>query len=182
MRKVTQAVSLFYSSTEDLADRQKELVEKVARRVGHARDVVIHVIHWRSGIPGGVADGSGQDRIDAEIEGTYDIYFGCMGVKFGKGTVQEFERAIKAHIDRGDPAEVLFGFDTTSINPFEVPDNFSEVRAFRASLQSSAKFGKAILYFEFSDHDQLDERLSFHLDGAVRKAIGRISGGPPAFR
>ena len=182
MRKVTQALSLFYSTTEDAgAPRRKALVERVAKRVAHSRDVVIRVIHWRDNIPGGVADGSGQARIDAEVEGAYDIYFGCMGVKFGKGTVREFERAIKGHIDMGDPAEILFGFDTTPINPFDVPDNFSEVKAFRTSLQTAIKYGRSILYFEFASEEQLEDALSRDLDAATRKAIGRIVGGPPSF-
>lgn len=183
MRKVTQALSLFYSTTEDSsADARKELVERVVRRAGHSRDVVIRVVHWRDNIPGGTAPRSGQTRINAEVRGAYDIYFGCMGTKFGEGTVAEFENAIHDHISKGDPTEVLFAFDAKPVNPFSIPEEFRLVKEFRDSLQNDKKYGRAILYFEFGSDQEFEDLLSRDLDEAIRKAIGRISGGPPPFR
>lgn len=182
MRKITQAVSVFYSSTDDkLADERKRSVLKVLKRVETSRDVAIRMIYWKDNIPGGVADESGQARIDLEVYQSFEIYFGCMGPNFGKGTVKEFKNAIESHIKHRQPIEVLFGFDETKINPFEIPDNFHEVKAFRSDIQSSKKYGRSILYFCFEDIEKFEEQLFVNLDNAVRKATSRFSEGPPSF-
>jgi hypothetical protein len=178
MRKVTDTISLFYSTTEDPSSQgRKKLVERVCKNVGQARSVAIHTIHWKDNIPGGVAERTGQSRINLEVSGAFDIYFGCMGVKYGAGTVDEFKQAIKSHMEKGMPAEVLFAFDETPVNPFGVPDGFSLVRDFRSSLEDYTRHGKSILYFSFCNEEEFEDRLFRDLNAAVRSLLSRIRGG-----
>jgi len=178
MRKINQAVTLFYSSTDDPASvDRKAAVERVSKNVEQARDISIHIKYWKDNIPGGVAKDSGQSRIDSAVDGAFDIYFGCLGPRFGSGTVTEFENALSGHIKNGVPTEVLFAFDETPINPFSVPENFQSVKDFRSSVQTSKKYGRSILYFTFSDLDEFSDRLFKDLNEAVRLFQTKIKGG-----
>ncbi len=179
MRKINEAVALFYSTTDDpRAEERKKVVERVCRSVGQARGVVIHLLYWKDNIAGGVAIGTGQSKVDEAVEGNFDIYFGCLGPLFGRGTVHEFQNALTGHIEKDSPVEVLFAFDETPINPFDIPENFQSVVEFRTSVHTSKKYGRAILYFTFSDLDQFYDRLFTNLDEAVRKFQSKIKGGP----
>lgn len=183
MRKVTQAVTVFYSSTADEGAKVRKLsVDRVVKKVERSRDVAIRLFYWDEDIPGGVAENTGQDRIDKEVLGAFDVYVGCMGTKFGLGTVKEFSDAIDAHVKTGHPAEVLFAFDETPVNPYQIPDNFKKAKDFRKSLQSATKYGKAILYFTFSDLTQFEDKLQKDLEEAVRQATSRVKGGMPRLR
>ena len=179
MRKINQAVTLFYSSTEDpAATERKATVERVCKNVEQARDISIHMKYWKDNIPGGIATSSGQSRIDAAVYNAFDIYFGCLGPNFGSSTVTEFENALSGHIDNNVPTEVLFAFDETPINPFIIPQNFQSVKEFRTSVQSSEKYGRSILYFTFANLDEFSDRLFKDLNEAVRLFQTKIKGGP----
>lgn len=183
MRRVNQAITVFYSSTMDeQAEARRASVDRVVRMVERARDVAIRLIYWDENIPGGVAQGSGQDKIDAEVIDAYDIYVGCMGPKFGPGTVREFTKAIEGHINKNRPIEVLFAFDETPINPYAIADNFKKAKTFRRDIQTPAKYGRAILYFAFTSPAEFEEKLGRDLDEAVRRATSRVRGGMPRLR
>ena len=183
MRRPVQAVTLFLSSPQDAsAVERNAVVESVVKLVDQAKNVAIKTIHWKENIPGGVAGRDGQSRIDQEIDGVIDIYFGCMGLKYGAGTEQEFTNAIRGHIQNGRPREVLFAFDATPVNPFEIPDNFQKTKAFMKKLQDDREFGRAILYFCYSNIEEFRHMFFTNLNAAVDKATSRISGGLPNFR
>ena len=176
--RVSQAIPLFYSSTSDPGtfDRWATLCA-VCDYVGTTNSVVIHVLHWKKNIGGGVGLSSGQDVIDDAVSGNYDIYFGCLGTKYGEGTIREFKNAMDGHINSGDPKEILFGFDESPVNPFSLDRNFYKVAKFRADLQSPKRFGRSILYFPFSNEREFRERALANLDAAVKRLLARVVGG-----
>lgn len=182
MPRTTSVVTIFYSATNDTqsADLHSEF-QKVCQQVEQARNVSIKILFWKDNIPGGIAGASGQDRIDDFVAGDFDIYFGCLGIKFGLGTVREFRKAMKSHIDDGAPSEILFGFNETPINPFDIPDTFTEVRKFRNDVQTAKRYGKSILYFTFRDEDDYRAALFRDLNEAVKTVLTNIKGGmlPP---
>jgi hypothetical protein len=176
--KVTETIPIFYSSTyDDATFNRRASFRSVCERVGIANGVSLHVLDSKKNIPGGVGKTTGQDVLDKAVGGAYDIYFGCLGVRFGEGTTSEFRTAIEGHINRNDPKEVLFCFDECPINPFEVGSNFSKVKTFRKSLESATKHGRAILYFTFCSQEEFEEKVFLNIDNSVKKVLSRVQGG-----
>jgi hypothetical protein len=183
MQRTTEVVTIFHSTTsDDNYKNRRAAFNRAIKTLEQSRNVAIKVLDWQENIPGGISAGRGQDRINEEVYNTFDIYFGCLGGKFGPGTVEEFEKAIESHLNLGRPTEVLFAFDETKINPFLVPDNFSKVVEFRKSIETSAKYGRSLLYFTFDDLDIFYDKLFLNLNEATRKVQMRIRGGPPRAR
>lgn len=180
--KISKVFSVLYSSTdEDASTWRKEVFDDVCHDVGIANEVAIHVVYWKD-IAGGVAKRTGQDRIDASILGNYDIYFGCLGLRYGNGTVSEFSDALKGHVENDVPSEVLFAFDATPVDPFSVPDTFNKVKKLRSDIQNSKKYGRAILYFMFKNRDEYRKYLFRDLNEAIKARLSLIKGGPIPFR
>ena len=180
MQRTTEVVTIFYSTTnDDNYKGRKAVFNKAVKTLEQSRNVAIKVLDWQENIPGGLSGRSGQDRLNQEIYNTFDIYFGCLGTQFGPGTIEEFEMAIKSHLNLGRPTEVLFAFDETPVNPFQIPTKFSKVVAFRKSIGSNTKYGRSILYFTFDDLDKFNEKVFLNLNEAIRKVQMRIKGGPP---
>lgn len=182
MQRTTQTITVFFSTTNDptYAARRKAF-NRVIRMVQEARNVSIKVLDWQENIPGGVSRTSGQARINDEVRDTFDVYFGCLGTSFGSGTVEECENAIRGHIAKGRPTEVLFAFDATPVDPFAIPIGFDKVVNFKTDIQSDTKYGRSILYFAFSDLERFEELAFRDLNAAVKKAQSRIRGGMPGF-
>lgn len=180
MQRTTEVVTVFYSTTNDDSYKdRRSAFNKVIKTLEQSRNVAIKVLDWQDNIPGGISSSRGQDRINEEVYNTFDVYFGCLGTKFGTGTIDEFENAIGSHLRLGRPTEVLFAFDETKVNPFSVPDNFSKVVEFRKSIENDTKYGRSLLYFTFDDLDVFYDRLFKDMNEAIRKVQMRIKGGPP---
>ena len=180
MHRTTDVITIFYSTTTDGYAERRAKFNQTIKMLEQARNVSIKVLDWQENIPGGISGEDGQARINAEVYNTFDIYFGCLGVKFGSGTVEEFEQAIEGHIRHGRPAEVLFAFDESKVNPFAIPGGFDRVLEFRRSIQTDEKYDRSILYFTFDGLDQFQERAFRDLDAAIRHIQGRVRGGMPS--
>ena len=178
MSKVTDTVNILFSSTaESKSDAYFKAYERVCKSLEVTHHIKIHTKKWDINVAGGTSGRTGQDRIDEAIKDSYDIYFGCLGAKYGSGTVHEFEDAIRGHIENDDPMEVLFGFDESRINPFELSEDFFKVKRFRADLQTDEKYGKSILYFTFSNSKEFEDKVLLNVDGAIKKIKDRVRGG-----
>ncbi len=179
MTRPSEIISILYSSTSDSEQKfdRREIFSEVCDVVESTNNVKIHIIDWTKNIAGGVGDNSGQDVINAAVDRQYDIYFGCLGVRYGAGTVEEFERAITSHIQHQDPKEILFGFDECPVNPYLVEPEFEQVRQFRNNIGTSDRYGRAILYFTFKNKKAFRKSALTHIDGAVKKICQRVLGG-----
>jgi hypothetical protein len=173
-----QMYNVFYSTTSDSAEFERiEVLKSVCHQIKIAKSRSIEVLHWRGDVGSGLAATSGQEVIDEKIDLKYDIYLGTLGSKFGAGTVHEYEKAIKSHIQKWKPAEVIFGFDTSPINPFTIPDDFQKVKEFKKAIDNPSAYGRALLYFEFSSTEEFRAKVFLSLSQAVDKLDQRIKGG-----
>jgi hypothetical protein len=172
-----EVVSVFYSTTEDdHISKYKQVFYDTCSQVERLLDVRLDIKYWRD-LPGGLGD-SPQSIIDERVQGKYDIYFGVMGVHFGGGTAHEYRNAVEAHINKGRPIYVCFGFCEEEINPYSIePKSLAELLEFRKDIGEGGKYKRANLYFTFTDMDQFRLRTETHLKHAIELIKGRVVGG-----
>jgi hypothetical protein len=100
--RIDRVVNVFYSSTTaDVTFEKRKAFKDACDTLEIALSTKIHIIDWKTNIAGGVGARSGQDVIDRAVKGQYDIYFGCLGAQYGKGTIGEYEKAIAGYIRIG---------------------------------------------------------------------------------
>ena len=179
MMRATEIINVFYSSTNDTGTFDRlAAFSQVSANVETIKNIKFHIIHWKHNIPGGIGRGTAQDVIDAAVAGQYDVYFGCLGPKFGAGTVREYQNAIDGHIQNNEPKCLFFGFDETPVNPYEIDVNsLRRAKKFRSDIGNSNIYGRAMLYFTFSSELEFTNRVLMNLSNAVDKIQTRISGG-----
>ena len=179
MTHIDEVINVFFSApnTLDTFDR-KIAFENTCRRVEIAKALKINIIHWESSVSSGLGLHSGQDVIDKAIEGQYEVYVGCLGAKYGKGTIHEYERAVNGYLNYHRPQHVIFGFDETPLNPFEIDlKDLREVRRFRSEITNNKKYGMAMLYFTFSSESAFQEHIFRNLCYVFDTILKRVSGG-----
>lgn len=121
---------------------------------------------------------SAQEVIDRQTVGKYDIYFGVMGTKFGKGTEHEYRIAVEQWIKKGRPVSVFFGFCDAAVNPYDLDSpSFEKLKQFQADIGTNGKYGVANLYFKFRDKTSFTNAVNANLKHAVTSIKGRVSGG-----
>jgi hypothetical protein len=181
-----EVITVFYSSPDRIivgVDKKvgfdrKVTFDSVCKQVGSAKEVIISVIWWKD-IAGGLAQNDAQEVIDDAVAGNHDIYFGFLGgMEYGLGTIHEYEEAVKAHINKGQPKQVFFGFDAQPVNPFDINlRELGKVKQFMKDIGSSKRFGKALLYFKFENEKVFSEKVFTHLCAAVDEILSRVRGG-----
>jgi hypothetical protein len=176
----SETITVFYSSPDDNSTptfKRYDTFKAVAEQAGRAKGVTFHVLFWKDQA-GGLGLTSGQDVIDERVKG-YDVYFGFLSPsRYGKGTVHEYEQAVKGYIKDGTPKCVYFGFDRQSVDAFQIDiDHLKEVRQFRSDISTPAKFGRPILHFDFLDERTFRDQVLTHLCVAADEILARVRGG-----
>jgi hypothetical protein len=179
MTRVSEVINVFYSSTNpDGPFDRKSVFDDACRKVAISKHIQFHTIYWKKNIAGGIGMTSGQDVIDAAVEGQYDVYFGCLGATYGSGTVHEYGKAIEGHIRNSQPPYLFFGFDETPINPFKVDEkSLRAVKKFRSEIATSKKYGRGMLYFTFSTKDEFEEKIMLNMANAADLLHEGVLGG-----
>ncbi len=172
-----ETINVFYSTTEEeVLQKYRGHFEARCKQVGRLLDVHFNLLYWRE-LAGGLGD-SAQDVIDKQVEGNHQIYFGVMATRFGKGTEHEYRRAVEEHIASHKPAFVSFGFCEEKVNPYAIDlESMAKLKQFRSDVGDNKKYGKANLYFVFSNKAVFDERVDANLKAAVMQIRSRVAGG-----
>ena len=176
-----EEINIFYSTTED-AGMQKytKSFRKVVDQVCRILDVRPNVIYWRD-LAGKLASApgkKGQDVIDARVAGKYDVYIGVMGSHFGRGTDNEYLKAVKAHLKDRKPASVFFGFCEEAVNPYSLdPKSLAKLLNFRRNIGEGKKYKIANLYFTFANDVDFKKRIEVNLKHAIGVIKERVAGG-----
>lgn len=173
-----ELIRVFFSTTSDDATFEKyPALEKVCEQLEDISGKRISAYYWKENIPGGASYSSTQDMINEFVKGKYDIYLGCLGSRYGIGTIDEFNTAIREHTENGRPKEILFGFDESPINPFTLDEKFVDVISFRKSLEKPDKNGLSVLYFTFTSEETFMQKLRLNIGECIRNLENKIRGG-----
>lgn len=140
---------IFLASPGDVPTERRyveEIVADLNRTVASAKDIVLQVVRWENDVfPGYGMDA--QALINAQIAemAKYTLFVGIMWNRLGtptpraiSGTVEEFERAVEAHIQNGRP-EIWFYFreSASKFNTEKQLEQRKKVLAFKVQVQAS---------------------------------------------
>lgn len=165
--KITD-IAVFISCPGNLNELRgvaEKAIEEVSETLKVTHSYVLTPISWKEDIVPGVGT-DGQDVINSQTIGKYDIYLGIMGAKFGtktpragSGTEEEFDLAIHAYHKDPTKIRILFYLQAFGVNPFEIdPDELKKVQQFQKKLQK-----EGILYNELPNLDEALKNLKAHL-------------------
>ena len=152
-------------------DIVKSVVPELNQVLEQSHGVVLKVLNWTDLLPG--VGSEGQDVINSQVDGAYDIYLGILGARFGdptrtagSGTEEEFDHAYQRYVS--DPANVriLFYFKDGlehGVLKLDV-DQLRRVQEFRAKLKK-----EGVLYAQFSNSDEFLKLIKEHLSSLVMK-------------
>jgi galactose-1-phosphate uridylyltransferase len=175
-------IKIFISSPSDLQQERKiarRVIETVENSIGNNLKITLEIKDWQT-LPPGAFKNSPQDYINTMI-GSYDIYIGIMGKRFGNktekaesGTVEEFERAYSKWRLNGKP-EIMFYFKNLNTSPknAEETKQLLQVLRFQEGLSSRVLWKT---YGKPGDFERLlREDLQSKLQEMKRKPIARKS-------
>ncbi|WP_313090678.1 hypothetical protein [Chryseobacterium flavum] len=168
MPKSFTQFSVLLSSPTDLESERNEiphLIEELNKTYGKSNDVYFDLIKWETHSAPGITHSYTQQIINEDIGDEYDIFLGIIWKKFGtpttlaeSGTEEEFLRALK-RFESGENIQILFYFKSESIPIDEIiPEQIIKIRDFKEKLRQ-----KNILYWNFSNTDELINQLRIHL-------------------
>ena len=168
MGKKLSEITVFISCPGDL-NEIRGLAEKAIAETSETLKVVhgcvLTTILWDKDIVPGVG-ADGQQVINVQTGGQYDIYLGFMGPRFGQptpragsGTEEEFDLALKAYELDPTSLRIVFYLQNYGTNPFDVDvDQLAKAQAFRRKLEE-----KGVFYRQLASVDDAGKSIKSHL-------------------
>ena len=122
-------------------------------------------LKWENDVHPGIGE-DGQDVINRQIEGKYDLFIGIMYTRFGSptnrsesGTVEEFNIAYEKAMELKN-LEIMFYFNDQQINPSKIDlEQYQKVYDFRNNV-----VGKKCMYSVYDGPMDFEEKLRKHLN------------------
>src|SRR5436305_6871846 len=163
-------IRLFSASPNDVAREREEAVRKIAEElndgVARERGFVIRVLTWEDLVP----DLGRAQQVILDQIGTFDIFVGIMGGRFGSptgqyesGTEEEFYKAYNTWLAVHRPRVLFYfkqGLERMPATEIEV-EQISKVVKFRSEVQ---KLG---LPRDYSDYDEFTKLFRRHLTDVI---------------
>lgn len=172
-----EVIKVFYSTTEEepIAKYRRHF-DSQCKQIERLLDVKLDIAYWKD-MAGGLGK-TAQEVIDRRTVGKYDIYFGVMGTKFGRGTEHEYRIAVEQFIKNGRPIFVSFGFCDAPVDPYTIDlKSFAKLKKFQTDLGTGKTYKRANLYFKFRDKTTFANAVNNNLKEAVSLIKGRVAGG-----
>lgn len=161
-------IKCFIASPGDTVE-EREICEKVFTEVnsgvGIAYGFELQSLRWEKDVHPGVGT-DGQEVINRQIEGKYDLFIGIMYTRFGhptnraeSGTEEEFNIAYKRALELKN-MEIMFYFNDEKINPSKIDiEQYQKVQHFRDNV-----VGQKCLYSLYEGKKDFEEKLRKHLN------------------
>lgn len=161
-------INCFIASPGDTCS-EREICEKVFvdinSGIGTAYGFHLQSLRWENDVHPGIG-ADGQDVINRQVEGKYDLFIGIMYTRFGSptnrsesGTVEEFEIAYKKAVELKN-MEIMFYFNDEAINPSKIDlTQYQKVRNFRDSV-----VGQKCMYSLYDGISDFEDKLRKHLN------------------
>lgn len=91
--------------------------------------------------------------------------FGTGTRRAGSGTVEEFQRAYKKHLENPNQVKIMFYFKNAPVPPSElIPEQLARIKSFQQDLGEKGGY-----YRTFTSRDEFAQLVSMHLSGQVQE-------------
>ncbi|CAA9363282.1 MAG: hypothetical protein AVDCRST_MAG68-4637 [uncultured Gemmatimonadetes bacterium] len=174
MPRIETVFRLFVASPSDVAE-ERSIVDEVVNEMNltwskHFR-VRVETVRWETHAFPAIGEDA-QSVINRQIDDEYDIFLGVLWTRFGKptlrygsGTVEEFERAYVRYEAEPSAIRIMFYFKTAPVDPYTLdPEQLKRIGAFRSRLGE-----KGALYWNFSSREEFATLLRLHLSRQVQE-------------
>ncbi len=169
-------LKVFMSGPSDVSEEMnsvKTVLVDLNSSLTNLLDLEFKGINWKNDIYSDFGTGDGQQVINSQVIGAYDIFIGILWQKLGSptdradsGTVEEIENALKAKRS-GDNIHVMLYFKQTP------PKNMDEIDI--VELQRLREFKKSIgtegLYTEFNSTEEFETHLKMALTNLLKERL-----------
>lgn len=161
-------IKCFIASPNDTTKERnvcEEVFEEINNGIGKVYGFRLSSLRWEKDIYPGIGE-YGQDVINNQIDGNYDLFIGIMKTRFGtptpnagSGTEEEFDIAYTKYQD-GEINHIFFYFGNPTVS-FDSIDylQLSKVKEFRKKVEDCG-----VLHMSFTDLDSFKERLKRDLE------------------
>ena len=134
---------IFLASPGDTLEERKaaeDVIEEINKSIGSRDNFRLELLKWENDTYPSMGE-DGQDVINKQIGGDYQIFVGIMWKKFGtptkragSGTEEEFELAYNRFTKKND-IQIMFYFNSCSIPQDADLMQFQKVREFKKKIE-----------------------------------------------
>lgn len=167
-------IGVFVASPSDVSEERKSLesiVLELNKTWSGNLNLRLDLIKWETDAHPGFGDYS-QDVINTQINDDYDVFIAIFWSKIGtstqsaiSGTVEEFDRAYKRHLNDNNSIDIMIYFKDQAIPPSKM--NFIELQKIQElKTQLGEKGG---LYWTFDSTEDFESLLRSHLSKIAQK-------------
>ncbi len=156
-------IKCFIASPGDTAEERdacEKVFEDINNGLGKISGFRLSSLRWEKDIYSSVGE-YGQQVINEQVDGNYDLFIGIMKTRFGtptpqagSGTEEEFNNAYEKH-KNGEIDNIFFYFGNPSVSPYEIDyDQFQKVKDFRNRIGD-----QGVLHVEYVNTEDFKEKL-----------------------
>lgn len=160
-------IKCFIASPGDTKEERnacEQVFDDINTNNGMYQHYMLSSLRWEKDIYPSVGP-YGQEVINSQIDGKYDLFVGIMKSRFGtptpvagSGTEEEFDNAY-AKYKRGDLGNIFFYFGNPQISLNDVdPIQFQKVKDFKKKLEK-----QGVVYMEYVDIEDFKRQLKSNL-------------------
>lgn len=167
MNNVTE-ITCFIASPSDTSEERNAcecVFEEINHGIGRSKGFRLVPLRWEKDVYPGVAE-YGQQVINRQVDGNYDLFVGIMKSRFGtptpqagSGTEEEFNIAYEKY-QNGEIDNIFFYFGASNMSPYDLDlEQFQKVKDFRKKIQNNG-----VVPMEFKDLDDFKRQLKHNLE------------------
>ena len=164
-KKIIKCFIASLSDTSEERDICEKVFSDINRGIGVAYNFEIQSLRWENDVHPGIGI-DGQDVINRQVDGKYDLFIGIMYTRFGmpttraeSGTEEEFNNAYKRAMELKN-MEIMFYFNDKKINPSKIDiEQYVKVQNFRNNVVS-----QKCLYALYDGTGDFEDKLRKHLN------------------
>jgi hypothetical protein len=173
MPRQPNLLRVFVASPSDVVqerNRLEAIVDEINKTIGSNSGTQLELVKRETDVVPGVG-AYPQDVINQQIGDDIDIFIGILWTRFGSptavahsGTEEEFNRAYEKHTMNPGSIRIMFYFNETPTNPYEIDsEQFELIKEFRNNLG-----GKNILWDTYRDMPEFEKKLRMHLNKEIK--------------
>ncbi|WP_308763092.1 hypothetical protein [uncultured Bacteroides sp.] len=156
------------SDTGEERDACEKVFEDINNGIGKLKGIRFSSLRWENDVYPSVG-AYGQDVINTQMDGKYDLFIGIMKTRFGtptpnagSGTEEEFDIAYEKY-KNGEISNIFFYFGNPKL-PIDKIDlsQLSKVLCFKKKLEENG-----VMYMTYNDVSNFEERLKRDIENYV---------------
>ncbi len=167
MNNVTE-ITCFIASPSDTSEERNAcecVFEEINHGIGRSKGFRLVPLRWEKDVYPGVAE-YGQQVINRQVDGNYDLFVGIMKGRFGtptpqagSGTEEEFNIAYEKY-QTGEIYNIFFYFGIPEKSAYELDlEQFQKVKDFRAKIEKNG-----VVSMQYQGLDDFKKQLKDNLE------------------